>query len=52
MSRLNSVMDQSVDHIISDLLISCVRRAIYDLGIEPVDCALRNVLWEHETKRW
>ncbi|KAL2435178.1 hypothetical protein ABEF95_014259 [Exophiala dermatitidis] len=26
-------------------------RAIYDLGIEPVDCALRNVLWEHETKR-
>jgi hypothetical protein len=27
-------------------------RSIYALGIEPVDCALRNVLWERETRRW
>jgi len=26
-------------------------RSIYALGIEPVDCALRNVLWERETRR-
>jgi len=26
-------------------------KSIYALGIEPVDCALRNVLWDRETKR-
>ncbi|KAK6365052.1 uncharacterized protein PV06_09643 [Exophiala oligosperma] len=26
-------------------------RSVYALGIEPVDCALRNVLWERETGR-
>lgn len=25
---------------------------MYALGIEPVDCALRNVLWERKTERW
>lgn len=26
-------------------------RSIYAKGIEPVDCGLRNILWERETKK-
>ena len=27
-----------------------MHRWIYDQGIEPVDCGLRNILWDRETK--
>ncbi|KAK7894109.1 hypothetical protein LTR67_006811 [Exophiala xenobiotica] len=38
------------EEIVQKFLVAL--RSIYTLGIEPVDCALRNVLWERETKRW
>lgn len=37
------------EEIVQKFLVAL--RSIYTLGIEPVDCALRNVLWERETKR-
>ncbi|KIW16656.1 hypothetical protein PV08_03844 [Exophiala spinifera] len=37
------------ENIIQAFLVAL--RSIYALGIEPVDCALRNVLWERETER-
>ncbi|KAI1622359.1 hypothetical protein EDD37DRAFT_470201 [Exophiala viscosa] len=42
--------DEERQEIVQEFLIAL--RSIYALGIEPVDCALRNVLWEPETKRW
>ncbi|KAK5062686.1 hypothetical protein LTR84_004759 [Exophiala bonariae] len=35
--------------IIKEFLVAL--RSIYANGIEPVDCALRNVLWDSETKK-
>jgi hypothetical protein len=29
-----------------------VLRNIYALGIEPIDCGLRNIMWDPDTKTW
>ncbi|KAK4947921.1 hypothetical protein LTR10_013429 [Elasticomyces elasticus] len=42
--------EEERQEIIQEFLVALT--SIYALGIEPVDCALRNVLWERETKRW
>lgn len=29
-----------------------LNRAIYKLGMQPLDRALRNIMWDPETKTW
>ncbi|KIX01332.1 uncharacterized protein Z518_09057 [Rhinocladiella mackenziei CBS 650.93] len=41
--------DEEREEIVREFMVAL--RAIHALHIEPVDCALRNVLWERETKR-
>lgn len=43
-------MDESQREEIRDAFLVAIK-SVWSLGFEPYDCALRNILWEPETRK-